>query len=177
MKKAQVTLEYLIVLGLFIVIFAGITLPMAFKSASASRDIDVVMEMKQNLDKIASAIELTAAQGYGSVKTVEITSSRKSWRLLAYRNATLVYVVEFPSAADVPPEIRYGNTRYGYLAVNISGVQPWNSSMTSSGIVFSGNGEGRFRVRVENLNTGSVLGRIVIANTLIGNNTINITIQ
>lgn len=177
MNKAQITLEYIVVLGMFVLVFVGITLPMAFQSASASRDLDVVVEMKQNLDKIASAIEMAAAQGYGSVRTVEIISSQKDWWLMAYNNATLVYVVVFPSSEDVPAQIRYGNTRYGYVAVNVSGVQPWNPSMPTTSIKFNGNGKGRWKVRIENQNTGSIAGRIVIANTLIDNSTINITIQ
>ncbi len=175
-RKAQVTIEYIVIIGIFIVLFAGVTLPMAFKASSASRDVELVVEMKDNLNKISSAIEIVNAQGYGSVRTVEITSSRNSWGLVAYPgyiNKTLAYFVVFDSGSEVPPEISTSKSNYGAIGVDIDGV--YKNSLNSSYIIL--NETGRWKVLVRNNNFNSAEGVIYIRKTIVNGDTIVININ
>ncbi len=178
-RRAQITLEFIVIIGIFMIIFTGVTLPMAFKVSSASRDNAIVLEMKSNLNNIASAVEVVGAQGYGSTRTVEITSDMNNWGISAYPdylNRTLVYYVNFSSNSGIPTEIKTDVTDIGALGTYIEGVEENNGTLANSFYYFNGNGNGTWKVRIENQNSRYTRGVIRIGNTLIDGDTINMTI-
>jgi len=174
MRKAQITIEYVIIIGIVMVFFTAVTLPLSFRVSDASRDVEVVTEMQSNLDSISSAIRTANAQGPGSVRTVEVISSRENWSVLAYSSdvdGAITYGIYFASEEDVPPEISTGEAVFGAMGRDIEGIA--NSGTASS---FNGSGKGRWKVRVENSNYGGGLGELQVGDTLINDTTINITI-
>ncbi|GCC11100.1 hypothetical protein IPdc08_01148 [archaeon] len=178
-RSAQVTLEFIVIIGIFMIIFTGITLPMAFKVSSASKDNAIILEMKNNLNNIASGVEVVGSQGYGSTRTVEITSDISNWGISAYPdylNRTIVYYVNFSSNVGIPTDIETNITGIGALGTDVGWVEENNGTLTNSFYNFNGNGKGTWKVRIENMNSGYTKGVIRIGNTLIGGDTINMTI-
>ncbi|WP_456475172.1 hypothetical protein [Candidatus Pyrohabitans sp.] len=175
-NNAQITLETILIIGFFLLILVGITIPMSFKASDASRDASRVLEVRNNLDKITTAIKVVQVLGPGAVRTVRITSNSRSWALASgdpVMNASISYWAEWESRARVPAELVYTNVyntsrHFGGMGRNISGISAGNFNYTYF------DGRGSFVVRVENNNTQGGDSYLLIASS--GNN-ISITLS
>jgi hypothetical protein len=157
-NKAQITLETILIIAFFILILVGVSIPMGFKASEAGRDATRVLEMRNNLEKISSAINAVLAQGPGAVRTVTVTSNSKRWALATgdpVTNASISYWMEWESRERIAAELAYSNSifsppsHFGGLGRNITGIIADNFNYT----YFDGDGKGSFEVRVENNNT------------------------
>ena len=80
-ETAQVTIEGILIMGFFILIFVGITFPSGARMALSSNDVAAITEARGNLDKILSALEMAAAGQKGTVRTVTIVSNLDNWEI------------------------------------------------------------------------------------------------
>lgn len=175
-NNAQITIETILIIGFFLLILVGITIPMGFKASDASRDASRVLEMRNNLDKITTAIKAVQALGPGAVRTVGITSNSRSWALATgdpVMNASISYWAEWKSRERIAAELAYTNVyntsrHFGGIGKNISGIYVSNFNYTYF------EDKGYFVVRVENNNTQGGDSYLLIASS--GNNiTITLT--
>lgn len=162
-ENAQVTIEGLLIVGFFILIFIGISLPAGLKVASSSNDVAAVTEAQNNLNRISSAVEMVAAGQKGTVRTVAIVSNLDNWQLNTNaptdginptsKRPVLNYEISiWDSDADVPGQLYRIHSGWGAVTVlDIPGVSTGESaglSQRSCGRV--GDGRGTWDVRVEN---------------------------
>lgn len=178
-EKGQITVEAILILGLFILLFVGISMPTAFQIYDRSTDTSVILEMRTNTDVIVSAIKIVIAGGSGSVRTVKIKSNVANWELSAYDTSygspTLTYGVKWSNAEDVPSELinnAENNTWGGLSKASMGGIA---TSGTTSRYTFSGTGQGNWYVKVTNSAT-STSPTLDVSTTLTNGDTIEITL-
>ncbi len=176
-EKGQITVEAILIIGLFILLFVGISMPTAFQVYDRSTDTSVILEMRTNTDAIVSAIKIVRAGGSGSVRTVKIKSNVNNWKLSAYdtdnpNTNTMTYWVKWSDAADVPYELVKNGVWGGYSTTSIGGI---SGSGTMSTIQFSGNGTGQWNVKVTNSAT-STSPTLDVSTALTNEDTIEITL-
>ncbi len=82
--RGQVTIEGILLMGFFILIFLGISFPSALRVSSSSNDVAAIMEAQNNLNKISSAVEAVVAGQKGTVRTVTIVSNIEKWEINTY---------------------------------------------------------------------------------------------
>ncbi len=73
-KKAQISIEALIILGFIIIILVSITYPMAFKASSTAQDVKYATLTRTVADKISHAINFVYYSGVGTEKTFYINA-------------------------------------------------------------------------------------------------------
>ena len=69
-EKGQITVEAVLILGFFIMIFVGVTLPMAFDARRAAVDTTVLADARFATEQIASAANTIVVNG--SKRTIEV---------------------------------------------------------------------------------------------------------
>ncbi|NOZ59649.1 MAG: hypothetical protein GXO66_08785 [Euryarchaeota archaeon] len=156
MRRAQITLEAILIISFFVLILVAVSIPMGFRTSDAGRDVGQVVEMRTNLEKLSAAVSTALAQGPGAVQTVRITSNSRLWVLATADpegNASLSYWTVWESRARVPAELAYTNTydttrHFGGLGRNISGIRHGDHRY----LYINSSGKGTFVVRVENRN-------------------------
>lgn len=171
-ENGQITIEAILILGLFIVLFMIISMPSAYKVADHSEDISVILEIQTNLDSITSAIKMVRAGGSGSVRTISIKSNYANWKLDVYEEGTLAYWVKWPDEEDVPAELTKDDKWGGISISSINGI---DSSGDVSEKEFEGNGKGTWKVKVTNSAT-STSPELSVSGTLTNGDTIEITL-
>jgi uncharacterized protein (UPF0333 family) len=175
-EKGQITIEAILIFAIFVLFFVGITFPGMLTVSKNSDDISAALEGKKNLNAIAAGIDMVRKGGPGTVKTVPITSNIKNWSLNAYaQNHTLVYLIDWNSASNVPDQMPIKVGSQGGIGVkSFDGIA---STGTTSGYSFSsGDGQGRWYVKITN-NATSTTPSISISNTLVNSDTIEVIIQ
>lgn len=168
MDRGQVSIEAILLIGFFVLIFVSITFPAALKVSSASNDVAAVMEAQSNLNKVSSAVEAVAVGQRGTVRTITIVSNIANWEINTNAptdgiNPTpnrpiLNYAVGiWNSTADVPPQlyrIRSGGDGTGWGAVTVltkTGISTGSSAgLGQRKCSHLANGKGTWTVRVEN---------------------------
>jgi uncharacterized protein (UPF0333 family) len=169
--KGQVTIEGILILGFFILIFVGITFPAALRVAGSSNDIAVIMEAQNNLNKISSAVEMVAAGQKGTVRTVTIVSNINNWEINTNaptdggvinptsKRPILNYEIGIWESDDEVPgqlyRIRYSsdtNSGWGAVVVlDMMGVSTGESAgLGQRSCSHFGDGKGSWDVRIEN---------------------------
>jgi len=161
-ESGQISIEAIIIFGMFVIILIGISFPVALKTQSASNDAAIILEARKNLNTIVSTIETVRAQGSGAVTTVAITSNSAKWQINTNAPAGENVINPYPSSpvlgyeisiwssnAEVPKQLYRIRSGYGALAVfNISGISNGPSGQRTCN--FDGNGKGTWNIRVEN---------------------------
>jgi len=178
-EKGQITVEAILILGVFILLFVGISMPTAFQVYDQSTDTSVILEMRTNIDVIVSAIKTVRAGGVGSVRTVKIKSNINNWELsaydAAYDSSTLTYGVKWSNAEDVPSELinnTVTNTWGGLSSASMDGIA---TSGATSNYTFPGTGQGNWYVKVTN-SASSTSPTLSISGALTNGDTIEITL-
>jgi len=129
-NRGQITIEAILILGLFILIFVGVTFNMGMKVRGYSNDVAIASEAKANLDKIADGIMIVRAGGPGTTKVVTITSTFNNWGIATGswlgRDAAIIYGIGFNSTGPIPDEMNATSGQslglyWGSLERNISG--------------------------------------------------------
>jgi uncharacterized protein (UPF0333 family) len=69
-EKGQITIEAVLILGFFIMIFIGVTVPMAFNARTSAIDTTVLADAKFATEQIASAASTVVVNG--SKRTLEV---------------------------------------------------------------------------------------------------------
>ncbi len=149
-SRGQITIEAILILGLFILLFIAVTFDTGLKVQEYSNDVAIAAEARANLDKIADSIMVVRAGGPGTTRTVTITSSYNNWGIATGsgfgREATIIYGIGFNSSAPIPEEMNatsFGGRYWGTIGRDISGV---NSGTTITAI--TGNGTGTWKIRI-----------------------------
>jgi hypothetical protein len=176
-NKAQITLEAILIIAFFVLVLVAVSFPMSFKVSEAGRDVSRVLEIRNNLEKVVSAIKVVQALGPGAVRTVTITSDSKRWALATgdpVTGSSISYWIAWEEKKRIPAELAYTTTfdasrHFGGMGRNISGI----NADAFNYIYFDGDGKGSFEVRVENTNSAGVESRILISRS---GSTINITL-
>ena len=172
--KGQVTIEGILILGFFILIFVGITFPAALRVSSSSNDVAVIMEAQNNLNKISSAVEMVAAGQKGTVRTVTIVSNINNWEINTNapngsinpspKRPILNYEIGIWESDDEVPgqlyRIRYSsdtNSGWGAVVVlDMTGVRTGESAgLGQRSCSHFGDGKGSWDVRIENAATSA----------------------
>lgn len=165
--KGQVTIEGVLILGFFILIFVGITFPSGIRMVSYSNDVAAITEAKNNLNKISSALELVASGQIGTVRTVTITSNVANWEINTNAPADginptskrpiLNYEISiWNSNANVPGQLyrirTSGNSSFGAVtALEMPGVSTGEAvGLGQRSCSHTGDGVGSWDVRIEN---------------------------
>lgn len=166
MERGQVTIEFIIIFGFFILILVGASMTTALKSARASTDLDAVLEARENLNRIVSAVETVNALGPGAAQSITITSSLRSWEVNtnppndgtnpASKRPVLSYEIgAWDSEEKVPSQLYRIHSGWGALVVlDIPGIGNGPAGEERA-CTFDGNGKGTFNLRVENNVTNS----------------------
>jgi uncharacterized protein (UPF0333 family) len=166
--KGQVTIEGVLILGFFILIFVGVTFPAGVRMVSSSNDVATITEARSNLDKISSAVELVAAGQRGTVRTVTINSNLANWEINTNaptdgsnptsKRPVLNYEVSiWDSINNVPGQLyrirTSGNSSFGAVtALDIPGVSTGESAgLGQRSCAHVGDGKGSWDVRIENV--------------------------
>lgn len=166
-ETGQVTIEGVLILGFFILIFVGVTFPAGIRMSSSSNDIAAVTEAKNNLNTISSAIELAAAGQRGTVRTVTIKSNVANWQIntnapMDGTNPTpqrpvLNYEISIWESNSLVPGQLYrirasGGSSFGAVTkLEIPGVSTGEAAgLGQRSCTHTGNGEGTWDVRIEN---------------------------
>ena len=167
-EKGQVSIEAVLILGFFILIFAGITNPAGIRSAVWSNDVAAVTEAQANLDKISSAVEFVAVGQKGTVRTVTIVSNIKNWEINTNapmdganptpRRPVINYEISIWRSVDNIPGQLYriqtigGNVWGAVTVLDITGVSTGEAAgLGERSCSHVGNGEGSWDVRIENM--------------------------
>lgn len=165
--RGQVTIEGILILGFFILIFVGITFPAALRVSSSSNDIAVIMEAQNNLNKISSAVEMVAAGQKGTVRTVTIVSNINNWEINTNaptdgtnptsQRPVLNYEISIWESGNVPGQLYRIRSGWGAVTVlEIPGVSTGNSSgLGIRSCAHTGDGKGSWDVRIENAATSA----------------------
>ncbi|MEE8400900.1 MAG: hypothetical protein V3R86_01945 [Candidatus Hydrothermarchaeaceae archaeon] len=161
--RGQLTIEGILLMGFFILIFVGITFPAALRVSSSSEDIASILEAQSNLDRISSAVEAVAAGQKGTVRTVTIVSNMGSWELNTNaptdginptpKRPILNYEIGiWGSVGDVPGQLYRIRPGWGAITVlDIPGVSNGESaSLDERTCSHSFDGEGTWDIRIEN---------------------------
>jgi len=161
--RGQVTIEGILLMGFFILIFVGISFPAALKVSSSSNDIAAVTEAQNNLNKISSAVEAVAAGQKGTVRTVTIVSNIKNWEINTNaptdginptpKRPILNYEISiWDTNDDVPGQLYRIHSGWGAVTVlDISGVSTGESEVPGQrSCSHQGDGKGTWDVRIEN---------------------------
>ncbi len=69
-EKGQITIEAVLILGFFILIFIGVTVPMAFDARNAATDTTIVADAKFATEQIAAAASTVITNG--SKRTIDV---------------------------------------------------------------------------------------------------------
>jgi|Deesub1362A_J573_1020465.scaffolds.fasta_scaffold00350_39 uncharacterized protein (UPF0333 family) len=149
-NKGQMTMEGILIMGFFILIFVGISFPAMIKVYKASNDASIILESRENLDKISKAIEMVRANGNGSIRTVTIKSSSLNWSISAYdsdnpNNDILTYWIKWKTTDRVPSELIKNGSSGGLGKNSIEGVSS-SGNESSSGYL----SPGTYSVKIEN---------------------------
>jgi uncharacterized protein (UPF0333 family) len=171
--KGQVTIEGILILGFFILIFVGITFPSALRISGYSNEVVSILEAQNNLDKISGAVEMVAAGQKGTVRTVTIVSNINNWEINTNaptdgtnptsQRPVLNYEMGIWESDDVPGQlyrIRYSsdtNSGWGAVVVlDMTGVSTGESAgLGQRSCSHFGDGEGSWDVRIENAATSA----------------------
>lgn len=161
--RGQLTIEGILLMGFFILIFVGITFPAALRVSSSSEDIALILEAQSNLDRISSAVEAVAAGQKGTVRTVTIVSNMARWELNTNaptdginptpKRPILNYEIGFgDSVGDVPGQLYRIRSGWGAITVlDMPGVSNGESAgLDQRTCSHSVDGEGTWDVRIEN---------------------------
>jgi type II secretory pathway pseudopilin PulG len=165
--RGQVTIEGVLILGFFILIFVGITFPSGIRMVSYSNDIAAITEAKNNLNVISSALEMVASGQKGTVRTITITSNVANWEINTNapmdginptpKRPVLNYEVSiWGSNSDVPGQLyrirTSGNSSFGaVVALEIPGVSTGEANgLGQRSCSHTGGGTGSWDVRIEN---------------------------
>jgi uncharacterized protein (UPF0333 family) len=162
-ENAQVTIEGVLILGFFILVFVGITFPAALRVSSSSNDVAAITEAQNNLNKISSAVEMVAAGQKGTVRTVTIVSNIANWEVNTNaptdgtnptsKRPVLNYEISiWDSDDDIPAQLYRIRSGWGAVTVlDISGVSTGESAgLNQRSCGHMGDGKGTWDVRVEN---------------------------
>ncbi len=159
-SDAQITIETVILIGFFLLVLVGVTITLNFNVSSAGRDAARALEMRSNLDAIASAVEAVQALGPGAERTFWIVSNQKTWGIVAGypEKGSLSYWVRWESRHGVPDELLStgsvtGTPLSGATFAGIARKIPGTNTTTPVGVGYVNNGQGRFKVVVVNNNT------------------------
>ncbi len=165
--RGQISIEGILLLGFFILIFVGITFPSAIRVSGSSSEIAAIMEAQNNLNTISSAVGLVAAGQRGTVRTVTIVSKIEKWEINTNaptdginptsKRPVLNYEIGiWGSDEDVPRQLYRihsgANASWGAVTVlNISGVSTGESASPGQrSCSHQGDGKGTWDVRIEN---------------------------
>ncbi|MBU2559534.1 hypothetical protein KKA03_01410 [archaeon] len=165
--KGQVTIEGVLILGFFILIFVGVTFPSGIRMVSYSNEITAITEAQNNLNIISSTLELVASGQRGTVRTVAITSNLANWEINTNaptdginptsKKPVLNYEVSiWDSNDDVPGQLyrirSSGNSSFGaVVALEIPGVSTGEAAdLDQRSCTHTGDGKGSWNVRIEN---------------------------
>jgi uncharacterized protein (UPF0333 family) len=162
--KGQVTIEGVLILGFFVLIFVGVTFPAGLLSAGSANDVAAVTEAQNNLNKISSAVGLVSAGQKGTVRTVTIISNIASWEINTNapmdginptsKRPVLNYEVSiWGSNADVPGQLYRIRSGWGAVtALDIPGVSTGEAAgLGQRSCTRTGDGKGSWDVRIENM--------------------------
>jgi|GEM_PF-1999571 len=69
-EKGQITIEAILIMGFFVLVFFSITVPLAFRAVDAARDLSVAGDAKYAFNEIASAANSVVANG--SKRTINV---------------------------------------------------------------------------------------------------------
>ena len=171
--KGQVTIEGILILGFFILIFVGVTFPAGIRTANSANDVAAVTEAQNNLNKISSAVGLVAAGQKGTVRTITITSNIDSWEINTNapmdginptsKRPILNYEISIWNSNDDVPGQLYrihasGNSSWGAVVIlDVPGVSSGESE--SPGLrrcSRPAGGKGMWDVRIENAASSSM---------------------
>jgi uncharacterized protein (UPF0333 family) len=171
--RGQISIEGILLLGFFILIFVGITFPSAIRVSGSSNEIAAIMEAQNNLNTISSAVGLVAAGQRGTVRTVTIVSKIEKWEINTNaptdginptsKRPVLNYEIGiWGSDEDVPRQLYRihsgANASWGAVTVlNMSGVSTGESASPGKRRCSRPvGGKGTWDVRIENAaNTSS----------------------
>ena len=160
--KGQVTIEGVLILGFFILIFVGVTFPAGVRMVSSSNDIAAITEARSNLDRISSAVELVAAGQGGTVRTVTIVSNLDNWEINTNaptdgtnptsKRPVLNYEISIWETRAVPGQLKRIRSGWGAVTVlDIHGVRTGESAgLGQRACGRYGDGKGSWDVRIEN---------------------------
>ncbi len=71
-RKAQISIEALIILGFIMIILISITYPLAFKTSSTAQDVKFATLTRTVADKISHAVNIVYYSGVGTERTLYI---------------------------------------------------------------------------------------------------------
>lgn len=161
--KGQVSIEGILILGFFILIFVGVTFPAGIRMTSSSNNIAVITEAQNNLNIISSTVEMVAAGQRGTVRTVKITSNVDNWEINTNaptdglnptsKRPVLNYEIStWNSSGDVPGQLYRIRSGWGAVTeLEISGVSTGESAgLGQRSCRHEGDGKGSWDVRIEN---------------------------
>lgn len=165
--RGQISIEGILLLGFFILIFVGITFPSALRVSGSSDEIAAITEAQNNLNTISSAVGLVAAGQRGTVRTVTIVSKIGYWEINTNAPADginptsqrpeLNYEISIWGSADDVPRQLYRirqspdtNSGWGALTViDMAGVSTGESAGLGQRSCRQ-KGSGTWDVRIEN---------------------------
>jgi hypothetical protein len=78
--RGQVTLEFILLFGFFILLFLGVSFPMARDAYQGGYHLSATLEARSNLDALVSAMEAVQSQYPNASRTLSLTFSRP-WRI------------------------------------------------------------------------------------------------
>lgn len=165
--RGQISIEGILLLGFFILIFVGITFPSAIRVSGSSSEIAAITEAQNNLNTISSAVGLVAAGQRGTVRTVTIVSKIEKWEINTNaptdginptsKRPVLNYEIGiWGSDEDVPRQLYRihsgANASWGAVTVlNMSGVSTGGSAgLGQRRCSRPVGGKGTWDVRIEN---------------------------
>ena len=158
-NRGQITIEAILILGLFILIFIAVTFSMGLRVQEYSNDLAIATEARANLDKISDGIMIVRAGGPGTTKTVTITSTFNNWSIATGnnlgRNQAIIYGIGFSNSNTIPDEMNstgpISGLFWGTFGEDISGINAGNSITT-----ITVNGAGTWNVMIKHNATGLI---------------------
>lgn len=132
-SRGQVSAEFLLLILVVLIIFAGVTIPLLGSSINATTDISKSSDAKSSLIEIANAVNIVYANGPGAKRTVDVYIPQDN-SYLTYNNYNLTLNVtlsngtmNIKAATDCP-------------VVIATGVNPLNKGFVKFRIQVLGNG-------------------------------------
>jgi len=121
-NKGQISAEYLLLVVVFIVILASVTIPMASKSIDTSMDVSQVSDAKTAVESIANAADVIYANGPGSKRTIDVYIPQ-STNLEATGNTTGMDI----GLSDATTKFVNATIKYTFNNTNVAVAKGWHS--------------------------------------------------
>lgn len=101
MKSGQFSVEFVIVLGVLLVLIASVTMPMYRSAEEDAQQVTRLAEAREAANKIASALNTVYSGGVGSKQTVEYRLPGRVLKILVRENIDGTDGVPLDNRADV----------------------------------------------------------------------------